>query len=111
MNEKLIRNGERKFQYDVWKEAIVMEGMKGKVVRVFSEIRDWDALSVYYFDDDEVKRREMKLKPIHVSMKEVIEGYIKMFDGFLETRDIIGVGEGSTHVGQFGKIRTCVRTE
>lgn len=96
MDGTLLKDGERKVPYDIWKEVVVREGMKCKAVRVFTELREKDLLTALYLDDGEVKRRETKLKPIHVSTKGVIEGNLKIFDGFLRTGDVIDVDEGGT---------------
>ena len=94
MDGILLKNGEKKVQYDAWSNAVLLEGMKGIVVRTFAELRWKRTLTVMYLDEGEIMRREMHLVPVEGPLGVTPAGSVWMFGGFLRTGDVMDVGEG-----------------
>ena len=94
MDGILLKNGEKKVPYDAWSNAVLLEGMKGIVVRTFAELRWKRTLTVLYMDEGEIMRMEMHLNPVEGPLGESAPGSVRMFSGFLRTGDVMDVGEG-----------------
>lgn len=94
MDGILLKNGEKNVPYDAWKNAVLLEGTKGIVVRTFAELRWKRTLSILYLDEGEIMRREMHLEPVEGTLDGAPAGSVWMFSGFLRTGDMMDVGEG-----------------
>ncbi len=94
MDGILLKNGEKKVPYDAWSNAVLLEGMKGIVVKTFAELKWKRTLTVMYLDEGEIMRREMHLVPAEGPLGEAAPGSVWMFSGFLRTGDVMDVGEG-----------------
>ena len=94
MDGILLKNGEKKVPYDAWRNAVLLEGMKGIVVRTFAELRWKRTLTVMYLDDGEIMRREMHLNPVEGPLDDAKAGSVWMFSGFLRAGDVMDVGDG-----------------
>ncbi len=94
MDGILLKNGEKKVAYGAWRNAVLLEGIKGIVVRTFAELRWNRTLTVMYLDEGEIMRREMHLVPVEGLLGGAAAGSIWMFSGFLRTGDVVDVGEG-----------------
>ncbi len=94
MDGILLKNGEKKVPYDAWRNAVLLEGMKGIVVRTFAELRWKRTLSILYLDEGDILRREMHLVPVEGHLGGAPSGSVWMFSGFLRTGDVMDVGEG-----------------
>ena len=89
-----MKNGEKKVPCDAWSNAVLLEGMKGIVVRTFAELKWKRTLTVMYLDEGEIMRREMHLVPVEGPLGEAAQGSVWMFSGFLRTGDVMDVGDG-----------------
>jgi len=96
MDGILLKNGERKAPYESWKQSVIREWMKCRVVRAFAELKDKERLTVLYLDEGEILRRVMRLEHIEETLDVASAGSVWMFSGILRMGDIIDVGEGGT---------------
>ena len=94
MDGILLKNGEKKVPYGAWRNAVLLEGMKGIVVRTFAELGWKRTLTVMYLDEGEIMRSEMHLVPVEGPLDGAAAGSVWMFSGFLRTGDVMDVGEG-----------------